>query len=55
MLFEAALEDEKPTGVALAKHPLTKKLQDYDSVESITAVLREQTQVSSTSGERIKS
>jgi hypothetical protein len=45
VLFEAALQDyEKQTGIALANHPLAEKLQDCDSVESVTAVLREQTQ-----------
>ena len=48
VLFEAALlEYEKQTGIALADHPLTGKLQNCDSVESITAVLHEQTQASS--------
>jgi hypothetical protein len=45
VLFEAALQDyEAQTGIALAKHPLAERLQDCDSVESITAVLHEQTQ-----------
>ena len=45
VLFEAALQDyEIQTGIALAKHPLTERLQKCDSVESITAVLHEQTQ-----------
>jgi hypothetical protein len=45
VLFEAALQDyEKQTGIALAKHPLAEQLQNCDSVESVTAVLREQTQ-----------
>ena len=45
VLFEAALRDyEKQTGIALAKHPLAEQLQNCDSVESVTAVLREQTQ-----------
>jgi hypothetical protein len=45
VLFEAALQDyEKQTGIALAKHPLAEKLQNCDTVESISAVLREQTQ-----------
>ena len=44
-LFEAALNDyEKQTGIALAKHPLSSQLQDCDSVESLIAVLYEQTQ-----------
>jgi hypothetical protein len=45
-LFEAALQNyEKQTGIALVKHPLADKLQNCDSVESVTAVLYEQTQV----------
>jgi hypothetical protein len=45
VLFEAALRDyETQTGIALAKHPLAERLQQCHSVESITAVLHEQTQ-----------
>jgi hypothetical protein len=45
VLFEAALEDYKQqTGVQLAEHPLAERLQDGNSVESVTAVLREQAQ-----------
>ena len=45
VLFEAALQDyERQTGIPLAKHPLAERLQDCHSVESITAVLHEQTQ-----------
>jgi hypothetical protein len=45
VLFEAALQDyRKQTGIALAEHPLAERLQNCDSVESVTAVLREQTQ-----------
>ena len=44
-LLDAALQDyEKQTGIVLAKHPLAEQLQNGDSVESITAVLVEQTQ-----------
>ena len=44
-LFEAALEDYKQqTGIELAKHPLAESLQYYNSVESVTAILREQAQ-----------
>ncbi len=47
VLFETALQDyERQTGIALAKHPLADQLQNCDSVESITAVLREQIQAS---------
>ncbi len=43
VLFEAAFRDyEKQAGIKLANHPLAEKLQDRDSVESVTAVLREQ-------------
>jgi len=45
VLFDAALQDyEKQTGIVLANHPLAEQLQNCHSVESITAVLREQTQ-----------
>ena len=45
VLFDAALQDyETQTGIALAKHSLAERLQECDSVESITAVLHEQTQ-----------
>jgi hypothetical protein len=45
VLFEAALQDyEKQTGIALAKCPLAEQLLNCDTVESVTAVLREQTQ-----------
>jgi hypothetical protein len=45
VLFEAALENYKQqTGIELAKHPLTERLQDCNSVESVTTVLREQAQ-----------
>ena len=44
-LFDAALHEyQKQTGIALAEHPLADKLQNCDTVESITAVLCEQTQ-----------
>jgi hypothetical protein len=45
VLFEAALEDYKQqTGIELARHPLAEHLQDCNSVESVTAILREQAQ-----------
>jgi len=45
VLFEAALEDyEKETGIPLVKHPLAEQLQRCSSVESVTGVLREQTE-----------
>ena len=44
-LFEAAFRDyEKQTGKTLTNHPLAEKLQSCDSVESVSAVLREQTE-----------
>jgi hypothetical protein len=47
-LLETAFRDyEVQTGKALANHPLAEKLQSCDSVESVTAVLREQTEISS--------
>ena len=45
VLFEAALQDyEEQTGIVLAKHPLAEQLQNCNSIESVTTVLREQTQ-----------
>ena len=45
VLFQTALEDyEKQTGIELAKHPLAERLQYYNSVESVTDILREQAQ-----------
>ena len=45
VLFEAALEDYKQqTGIELVEHPLAERLQDCDSVESVTAIIREQAQ-----------
>ena len=45
VLFEAALQDyETQMGITLAKHPLAEQLQNCHSVESVTAVLRDQTQ-----------
>jgi hypothetical protein len=42
VLFGAALQDyERQTGIKLAEHPLAKRLQECDSVESITAVLEQ--------------
>jgi hypothetical protein len=44
-LFEAALQDyTRQTGIVLAEHPLAERLQECDSVESISVVLHEQTQ-----------
>ena len=45
VLFEAALQDyQKKTDITLAKHPLAEKLESCNSVESVTDVLREQTE-----------
>ena len=45
VLFEPALEDyRQQTGIKLAEHPLAERLQNCNSVESVTAVLREQVQ-----------
>ena len=55
VLFEAALQDyKKQTGIALDKHPFAEQLQNCDSVESITAVLHEQTQALSEFREKDK-
>ena len=43
-LFETALKDYKQqTGIELAEHPLAGRLQDCNTVESVTAILGEQT------------
>jgi hypothetical protein len=45
VLLEAALENYKQqTGIELAEHPLAERLQDCNSVESVTVILREQAQ-----------
>jgi hypothetical protein len=45
VLFEAVLEDYKQqTGIELAEHPLAERLQNYNSVESVATILREQAQ-----------
>jgi hypothetical protein len=45
VLFDKALQDyQKKTEIVLAEHPLAEKFQNCHSVESVTAVLREQTQ-----------
>jgi hypothetical protein len=55
VLFEAALQDyQNQTGIALDRHPLAERLQYCDSVESVTALLREQTQAFSEFQERDK-
>ena len=42
-LFESALQDyERQTGIPLARHPLAERLQNSQSVESVTALLQEQ-------------
>ena len=44
-LFDAALQDyENQTKTKLVEHPLAKKLEACDSVDSITAILQEQAQ-----------
>jgi hypothetical protein len=46
-LFEAAFRDyERQTGKTLVNHPLAEKLQSCDTVESVTDLLREQTETS---------
>ena len=55
VLFEAALRDyEMQTGIALADHPLAEQIQDCDSVDSVTALFREQTQAFSEFREKDK-
>jgi hypothetical protein len=45
VLFEAALQEyEKQTGIALAEHPLAERLGNCNTVESVFAILHEQTQ-----------
>jgi hypothetical protein len=45
-LFNAALQDyENQTGTKLAEHPLSKKLEACDSVDSIIAIFQEQAQI----------
>jgi hypothetical protein len=45
VLFDAALEDYKQqTGIELVEHPLAERLQDVNTVESVTAILHEQAQ-----------
>lgn len=42
-LFDATLQDyQSQTCTTLSSHPLAEKLQDCDTVESVTAMLREQ-------------
>ena len=42
-LFDAALKDyENRTGISIVNHPIAKKLEECDSLDSITAILREQ-------------
>jgi hypothetical protein len=43
--FKAALEDYKQqTGIELTEHSLAERLRDCDTVESVTAILREEAQ-----------
>jgi len=45
LLFETALQDyEKQTGMKLIDHPLARRLETCDSVDSITSILQEQVQ-----------
>ena len=55
VLFETALRDyQTQTDIALDKHPLARKLQNCNSVDSVTDVLREQTQAFSEFWEKDK-
>ena len=43
LFFESALQEyQTQTGITLSNRPLAVKLQDCDSIESITALLQEQ-------------
>jgi hypothetical protein len=43
-IFDSSLQAyEKKTGIALAQHPLTVQLQSCRSVDSITALMQDQT------------
>ena len=45
-LFNAALRDyENQTKTSLIDHPLSKRLESCDSVDSITAIFQEQAQI----------
>ena len=45
-LFNAALQDyENQTKTKLVQHPLAKKLETCNSVDSITTILQEQAQI----------
>ena len=45
-LFNAALQEyENQTGCKLIEHPLANQFKTCDSVQSITAILQEQTQI----------
>ena len=45
VLFESALQDyQKQTGMTLAEHPFAEQPQNYQSVESVTALLQGQAQ-----------
>ena len=45
VLFQTALDDyEKQTGIELAKHPLAERLQYYNSIDSVTDILRDEAQ-----------
>jgi hypothetical protein len=55
-LFESALQAyENNTGKTLAEHPLTVKIQNCCSVESVTTLLQDQTRASSDFDRIIKS
>lgn len=51
-LFSSTLQAyTESTGISLAEHPLTLQLQNYHSVEAITALLQDQTRTSRNFGE----
>jgi hypothetical protein len=45
-LFDAALQEyQNQTKIKLVEHPIAKKLEACDTVDSITAILQEQAQI----------
>ena len=55
LLFASTLQAyTESTGISLAEHPLALQLQNYHSVEAITALLQDQTQMSSNFGENAR-
>ena len=54
-LFASTLQAyTESTGISLAEHPLALQLQNYHSVEVITALLQDQTRMSSNFRENVR-